>query len=141
MKYTMSDKKNGKYEVQYSTVNVPEGEHFTLGITLCGHHIRGSPFSVRQPSLLLEFSSAVNHPENWLNAAVKKLSDIPSARLWVQLSDVNGAVVYKATGVTSCEWTKNAITAPKEQYPDNMHTNAIHFDNGDTMMIMSIISA
>merc|ERR1719447_2068976 len=64
------------------------------------------------------------------------MSDIPRARLWAQLSDMNGSVVYKSTGVTNCKWTQNRITAPNRQYYDDKHINAIRLDNGDRMLII-----
>jgi len=136
LKSSVFDKKNGMYDVLYSAADLTEGEHFSLVVTLRGDPIRGSPFSVRQTSLLLEFSTVGSHSKDWLDAAVETMSDIPRARLWVQLSDMNGSVVYKSTGVTNCKWTQNRITAPNRQYYDDKHINAIRLDNGDRMLII-----
>jgi len=131
------NKKKGTYDVQYSASNVTSGEHFSLSVTLHGHHIHGSPFSVSTPLPLVEFSTGGNHSKDWLDAAVETMSDITRARLWVQLSDVNGVVAYKSTGVTNGKWTQNNITSPNEaQMFDDKHSNAIRLDNGDRMLII-----
>ena len=76
IKSSVLDKKNGIYEVVYSAPNVTQGEHFSLGVTLYGQHIDESPFSVRTPRLLLEFSTAGNQSKDWLDSAVRTMSDI-----------------------------------------------------------------
>jgi len=94
-------------------------------------------FFVRRSSLLLEFSSTGEHTKDWLDAAVAKMVDIPRARLWVELHDVNGKIVYETTGVTRGKWTQNFITCPKmQQDRDTSHTKAICLENGDRMMII-----
>jgi len=136
VKATILDKNNGNYEVQYSAAEI-EGEHFSLAVTLRGHHICGSPFSVVQPGLLLELSSHGNHSKDWLDAAVATMSGIPAAQLWVELSDVNGSVVYNATGKTNFTWTQDYMTCRQmKQSYDYHHKDAIRFDNGDVMMIV-----
>jgi len=136
IKSSVMDKKNGSYEVQYSATNITAGEHFSLSVTCLGNPIHGSPFTVRTPQLLLEFSTHGNQSKDWLDAAVQTMSDIPRARLWVQLSDANGSVVYKSTGETHCKWTQNSITAPNEQRWEEKHSNAIRLNNGDRMLII-----
>jgi len=133
---SVEDKKNGSYEVIYSASNITSGERFSLDVTLHGNPIHGSPFSVRTPSLLLEFSTAGNQSKDWLDPAIQVMTAIPRARLWVQLSDMNGSVAYKSTGVTNCKWTSNHITAPDQQWCDDQHTNAVQLDNGDRMLII-----
>jgi len=130
------DKNNGKYEVSYSAGDLKGLDEISLGVSLRGLHISGSPFAVECRCLLLEFSSKVNHKKDWLDEAVREMSTIPRARLWVHLYDANGSEVYQSTGVTTTKWTPDYITAPqKVQHYDNKHTNVIRLDNGDGMMI------
>ena len=137
IKYTILNKKKGTWEVSYFGGDLEKHKQFSLAVTHFGRHIRGSPFSVARPPLLLEFSSAVNHTKDWLDEAVMTMSNISRARLWVQLCDLNGSEVYKSTGVTSCKWTQNHITAPGSQSEgDASHSNVILLDNGDGMMIV-----
>jgi len=134
--YSVLDKKNGVYEVSYSPGDVELGDQISLAVTLGGCPIIGSPFSISLKQLLLEVSSTDILSENWLDEAVEKMANIPRATVWVQLCDTNGSEVYKSSGVTSCAWTKNKITAPNGQQCDGHHTNAIYLDNGDRMIII-----
>jgi len=135
IKPSVLNKKNGMWEVSYTAGD--GDERFSLAVTHRNGHIQGSPFSVSLAPLLLEFSSAVNHTEDWLDDAVMKMSGISSARLWVQLHDLNGSEIYKSTGVTSGNWSQNHITAPGSlKNCDTSHSNAIILDNGDRMMII-----
>jgi len=136
MKSTVLNKTYG-WNVSYSAGDVKKLSRFSLDVTYRNRHIRGSPFSVSIAPLLLEFSSAVNHTKDWLDDAVKKLSSISRAVLSVQLHDLNGSEIYKSSGVTSCKWTKNHITAPGSlESFDDAHSNAIILENGDRMMIV-----
>jgi len=136
IKCSVLDKKNGTYEVTYSAEDVKEGDQFFLAVTHAGCQISESPFSVSRPRLLVEFSSTDNHTEDWLDAAVVKMSSVPRARLWVNLHDSHGSQVYKSSGVTSSKWSQKHITAPEKQHFDDKHTNAIVLDNGDRLMIV-----
>jgi len=134
---TVVRKVKGVYEVSYSLApDVEEYEQIFLGVTYLGRHIEGSPFTVKDRELLLEVSSSANLNDDWLDKAVGAMSSIPRAKLWIHLLDGNGSEVYKATGITSCRWTQNHITAPSRQYYENRHTNIIRLDNGDSMMII-----
>jgi len=126
-------KVKGVYEVSYS---MEECKQIFLAVTYLGRHIKGSPFTVEARQLLLELSSSDNLNDDWLDTAVETMSSIPRARLWVHLHDENGSEVYWTTGVTSCRWTQNHITAPGRQYFESQHTNVIRLDNGDSMMII-----
>jgi len=131
------DKTNGSYVVSYSPDCVKEGDQISLSVTHLGCHIRGSPFHVSvSRRLLLEVSSTDNLAADWLDPAVATMSNIQRARLYVSLFDTNGSEVYKGTGVTKCPWSELHITAPGKQYWDDKHTNAIHLDNGDCMLII-----
>jgi len=137
IKPSVLKKKDGIWEVSYFAGDVKKDSRFSLAVTQRNRHIQGSPFSVSVPPRLLEFSSTVNHTKDWLDDAVKKMSSISSARLWVQLHDLNGSEIYKSTGVTSGNWSQNHITAPGSLSGyDNAHSNAIILDNGDRMMII-----
>jgi hypothetical protein len=135
LKYSVLDMKNGCYEVSYSTGDV-KSKQLSLAVTHNHLPIHGSPFSVAIFHPLLEFSTTGTHTGDWLDEAVKIMSSIERARLQVILYDANGIGVYKTTGVTTCKWTKNHITAPGKQKWDDQHINAIHLDNGDRMMII-----
>jgi len=138
IKSSVVRKARGMYEVSYSSgaVGAADCEQIFLTVTYLGRQIKGSPFTVNTRLLLLELSSSDNLNDDWLDAAVEKMSRIPRARLEVYLHDSNGSEVYKATGVTSCEWTQNHITAPNDQWYESNHSNIIRFDNGDSMMII-----
>jgi len=128
--------KKGTYEASYSA-DIEEEKQFSLAVTYLGTHIRGSPFSVEAWPLLLEFASSEKHTSDWLDAAVRKLSNVPRARLKVYLCDESGLEVYCATGETSCRWTQYNITSSAStQWREGSHPNAIQFDNGDRMMIV-----
>jgi len=130
-------KKKGTYEISYFADIKEEEKPFSLSVTFLGSHIQGSPFSVKVRQLLLEFSSSGNHSKDWLDAAVLRMSDIPRARLWVYLHDVNGLEVYSATGETTCKWAQNSITSnARKQWHVDKHSNKIRLDNGDEMMII-----
>lgn len=137
IKYSVLRKQMGMYEVSYiAATDIKECEQLSLAVTHFGRHIQESPFSLKTHRLLLEFSSSDSNDGDWLQAAIKTMSTISRAKLWVHLYDVNGLEVYKATGVTSGKWTKNHITSPGAQYYDNQHNNLIWLDNGDRMIII-----
>jgi len=136
---TISRKDNGNNEVTYVAASeVQHCKQFSLAVTLFGQHIKGSPFSVLTfPVKLMEFSTSGSHSQDWQDPAVKIMSSVSNARLTVQLFNVNGSEVYKATGTTKSKWTPNHITAPNnKQYFEALHTNVIELDNGDRMMII-----
>jgi len=140
--YSVSIKEKGKYEVSY-TADFKEDKQLSLAVMHFGNHIKGSPFSVTAvvpEYLLLEFSSSAKHNRNWLDDAVQRMSNIPRARLRVILHDAGGRQVYEAIGETSCRWTQKNITAPIQksgrQWRESKHTNVIHLDNNDAMMII-----
>jgi len=137
IKYSVLRKEKGRYEVSYSSVAYfIQCEQIFLAVTYLGRHVPRSPFAVKIRRLLLELSSSDNPKDDWLDSAVKTMSNIPRARLWVHVYDKNGSEVYLARGVTSCKWTQNHITAPNVQYYENKHTNIILLDNEDSMMII-----
>jgi len=138
IKSSVSRKEPGIYEITYfADADVKECEKFSMSVTHLGCHIQYSPFTVNiGRCLLLEISSSKNYNNDWLNDAVMTMSTISRAKLWVKLYDDNGLEVYNATGVTSCKWSENNITAPGSQFWDNAHTNVIKLDNGDGMMIV-----
>jgi len=136
IKYSVIDKRNGMYEVNYSGVNAKFVKQFSLSVTLLGRPIGGSPFSVNPRTLLVEFSSAGHYNRDWLDAAVANMSNISNARLWVSLHDESGAEVYMSTGVTNGKWTQKHITSPGNQWYDENHGNAIQLENGDRVMII-----
>jgi len=136
IKASVVDQKNGSYQVSYSSGGVKEGDQFYLAINLHGFPISGSPFHVSARHLLLKVASTDNLAADWLDPAVAKMSDLQGAKLYVRLCDTDGSEIYKGTGVTKCPWSQRYITAPGTQNPDVSHTNAIHLDNGDWLLIM-----